>query len=78
MNVLFNKVFFQLQITHNNFLKSSKTLKEIEIYFIYINNRHKVTQKICKKKKIRKIDKSTRFHTSKRFVSYFSQSIYTF
>ena len=77
MNALFDKVFFQLQIVYDNFLKSLKTLKEIKTYFICINNRHKMTRKIREKKKIQKINKAIRFHTSKRFVSFFSRSIYT-
>ena len=77
MNALFNKIFFWLQIIYDNFLKSLKTLKEIKAYFIYVNNRHKMTRKICKKEKIQKIDKAIRAHTSKRFVSFSSRSIYT-
>ena len=52
MNALLDKVFSRLQIVYNNFLKFSKMLKEIKTYFIYINNRSKLTRKICEKKKI--------------------------
>ena len=78
MNALFNKIFFRLQIVYDNFLKSSKTLKEIKTYFTYINNRHKVTRKIREKEKIQKIDRAVRFHTLKQFVSFFFRSTYTF
>ena len=78
MNVLLNRIFFRLRIIYDNLLKSSKTLKEIKAYFIHVNNRHKVTRKTCKKEKIQKIDRAACFHTSKRFVSFFSRSIYTF
>ena len=78
MNALFDKVFSQLQIVYDNFLKSSKTLKEIKAYFICINNRHKMTRKIHEKEKIQKIDRAARFHTSKRFVSFSFRSTYTF
>ena len=78
MNALFDKIFFRLQIVYDNLLKSSKTLKKIKTYFIRVNNRHKVTRKIRKKKKIQKINRTIRFHTSKQFVSFFSRSIYTF
>ena len=78
MNALFDKVFFQLRIVYDNFLKSLKTLKEIKAYFIHVNNRHKMTPEIREKKKIQKIDKLIRFHTSKKFVSFFSRPIYTF
>ena len=78
MNVLFNKVSSQLQIIYNNLLKSSKTLKKIKAYFIYINNRHKITRKIRKKEKIKKIDKTVCLHKSKQFVSFSFQSLYTF
>ena len=77
MNALFNKVFFQLRIVYDNFLKSSKTLKKIKTYFICVNNRHKMTRKTCEKEKIQKIDRTIRFHTSKRFVSFFFRSTYT-
>ena len=77
MNALFNKVFFRLRIVYDNFLKSSKTLKEIKTYFIYVNNRHKMTREIHEKEKIQKIDKTVRFHILKRFVSFFSRSTYT-
>ena len=77
MNALLNKVFFRLQIIYNNLLKSSKTLKEIKAYFTCVNNRHKMTRKIRKKEKIQKIDRTIRFHTSKRFVSFSSRSTYT-
>ena len=78
MNALLDKIFSQLQIIYDNFLKSSKTLKEIKAYFIRINNRHKITRKTYEKEKIQKIDRVIRFHTSKQFVSFFSRSIYTF
>ena len=77
MNALLNKVFSRLWIIYNNFLKSSKTLKEIKTYFIRVNNRHKVTRKTREKEKIQEIDRAVRSHTSKRFVSFFSRSIYT-
>ena len=77
MNVLFDKIFLQLQIIYDNFLKSLKTLKEIKAYFIYINNCHRMTQKTCEKEKIQKINRTIRFHTLKRFVSFSSQLIYT-
>ena len=77
MNALLDKVSFRLQIIYNNLLKPSKTLKEIKAYFIRVNNRHKVTRKIREKEKIQKIDRAVRFHTLKRFVSFFSRSIYT-
>ena len=70
MNVLFDKVFFRLQIIYDNFLKSSKTLKEIKAYFIRVNNCHKMTRKIREKEKTQKIDKAVRFYISKRFVSF--------
>ena len=50
MNALFDKIFFRLQIIYNNLLKSLKTLKKIKTYFIRINNRHKMTREIHKKK----------------------------
>ena len=78
MNALLDKVFFQLQIVYDNFLKSSKTLKEIKAYFIYVNNRHKMTREIREKKKTQKIDKAVRFHILKKFVSFSFRSIYTF
>ena len=78
MNTLLDKIFFQLQIIYDNFLKSLKTLKEIKAYFIYINNRHKMTRKIREKEKTQKIDRTARFHTSKRFVSFSFRLIYTF
>ena len=77
MNALLDKVFFQLQIVYDNFLKFSKTLKKIKTYFIRVNNRHKMTRKTREKKKIQKIDRTIRFHTLKRFVLFFSRSIYT-
>ena len=77
MNALLNKVFFRLRIIYDNFLKSSKTLKEIKAYFTRVNNHHKVTRKIHEKKKIQKIDRAARSHTLKRFVSFFSRSTYT-
>ena len=77
MNALFNKIFFRLQIVYDNFLEFLKTLKEIKTYFIRVNNRHKMTRKICEKEKIQKIDRTIRFYTSKRFVSFSSRSIYT-
>ena len=52
-------------------------MKKIKIYFIYVNNRHKVTRKIYKKEKVQKIDKATCSHILKRFISFFSRSIYT-
>ena len=52
MNALFDKVFSRLRIVYDNFLKFSKTLKEIKAYFIRVNNRYKITRKIRKKKKI--------------------------
>ena len=58
-------------------MKSFKTLKKIKTYFICINNRYKITRKIHKKEKIQKINRTIHFHTLKRFVSSFSQSIYT-
>ena len=36
-----------------------------------------MTRKICEKEKIQKIDKTIHFHTSKRFVSFFSRPTYT-
>ena len=51
MNALLDKISFRLRIVYNNFLKSSKTLKEIKTYFTRINNRHKMTRKIREKKK---------------------------
>ena len=77
INALLDKVFFQLQIVYDNFLKSSKTLKEIKAYFICVNNRYKMTRKICKKEKTQKIDRTARFHTSKRFILFSFRSIYT-
>ena len=58
-------------------MKFSKTLKEIKTYFTRVNNRHKMTREIRKKEKIQKIDKITRSHTLKRFVSFFSRPTYT-
>ena len=52
IDALLNKVFFRLQIVYNNLLKSSKILKKIKTYFIYVNNRYKVTREIRKKEKI--------------------------
>ena len=77
MNALLNKVFFRLWIVYNNLLKSSKTLKEIKAYFIRVNNRHRMTREIREKEKTQKIDRAARSHTSKRFVSFFSWSVYT-
>ena len=77
MNALLDKIFFRLWIIYDNFLKSSKTLKEIKTYFICVNNHHKMTRKIHKKEKIQKIDRTVRSHTSKRFVSFFFRSTYT-
>ena len=77
MNALFDKIFSQLSIVYDNFLKSSKTLKEIKTYFICINNRYKMTRKIREKEKIQKINKTIRSYTSKQFVLFFSWSIYT-
>ena len=54
MNALLDKVFFRLRIVYDNLLKSSKTLKEIKTYFIRVNNRHKMTRKICEKKRFRR------------------------
>ena len=51
MNALLDKIFFQLQIVYDNFLKLSKTLKKIKTYFIRVNNHHKMTRKIRKKEK---------------------------
>ena len=65
INALLDKVSFRLRIIYNNFLKFSKTLKKIKTYFIRVNNRHKIMQKIHKKEKIQKIDKTTYFHTLK-------------
>ena len=76
MNALFNKIFFELQIVYDNFLKSSKTLKKIKIYFIHVNNRHKMTRKTREKKKIQKIDRIICFYTLKKFISFSFQSIY--
>ena len=78
MNALFDKVFFQLWIVYDNFLKFSKTLKEIKAYFIRVNNRHKMTRKIHEKEKIQKINKAVRSFTLKRFVLFFFRSTYTF
>ena len=78
MNALLDKIFFRLQIIYDNLLKSSKTLKEIKTYFIYVNNCHKVTQETREKKKIQKINKLIRFHTSRKFISFFSRLIYMF
>ena len=77
MNVLFNKVFFQLQIIYNNFVKFSKTLKKIKAYFTCVNTRHKITRKIRKKEKTQKIDKAIHSRTLKRFASFLSRLIYT-
>ena len=77
MNALLDKVFFRLRIVYDNLLKFSKTLKEIKAYFIRVNNRHKVTRKICEKEKTQKIDRAARSHTSKRFILFSSRSIYT-
>ena len=52
MNALLDKVFFRLRIIYDNFLKPSKTLEKIKAYFIYVNNRHKMTRKTREKKKI--------------------------
>ena len=52
MNALFNKVFFRLQIVYDSLLKFSKTLKKIKTYFIRVNNRRKMTQKIREEEKI--------------------------
>ena len=65
INALFDKVSSRLRIVYDNFLKSSKTLKEIKAYFIYINNRHKVTRKTHEKEKTQKINRAARFHTLK-------------
>ena len=71
MNALFNKVFSQLQIVYNNFLKFLKTLKKIKTYFIRVNNCHKMTQE-TREKKTQKIDRTICSHISKKFVSFFS------
>ena len=78
INALLNKVFFQLRIIYDNFLKLSKTLKEIKAYFICVNNRHKMTRKTCEKEKIQKIDRTIHLYISKRFVSFFFRLTYTF
>ena len=52
MNALLDKIFFQLQIIYDNFLKFSKMLKKIKTYFIRINNRYKMMRKTREKKKI--------------------------
>ena len=77
MNALLDKVFLQLRIVYDNFLKSLKTLKEIKAYFIRVNNCHKMTRKIREKEKIQKIDKTIHSHILKRFVSFSFQSTYT-
>ena len=77
MNALLDKVFLRLQIIYDNLLKPSKTLKEIKIYFIYVNNRYKMTRKTREKEKTQKIDRIIRFHILKRFISFFSRSTYT-
>ena len=77
MNALLDKVFFQLRIVYDNFLKSSKTLKKIKIYFIRVNNRHKMTRKTHEKKKTQKIDKAAHSYISKQFVLFFFRSTYT-
>ena len=77
MNALLDKIFFRLYVIYNNLLKSSKTLKEIKIYFIRINNCYKMTRKTRKKEKIQKINRTIRFHISKKFISFFSRSTYT-
>ena len=77
INTLFDKISFRLQIVYDNLLKSSKTLKEIKAYFIRVNNRYRMTRKTREKEKTQKIDRAARSHTSKRFVSFFSRSIYT-
>ena len=51
LNVSLDRIFFQLQIIYNNFPKLSKTLKEIKIYFIRVNNCYKMMQKTREKKK---------------------------
>ena len=78
MNALLDKIFFRLRIVYDNLLKFSKMLKKIKAYFIRVNNRHKMTRKTHEKKKTQKIDRAARSHTSKRFVSFSSRSIYTF
>ena len=78
MNALFDKIFSQLRIVYDNLLKFSKTLKEIKAYFTRVNNRHKMTRKTHEKEKTQKINRAARFHTSKRFVSFFFRSTYTF
>ena len=78
INALLNKVFFQLRIVYDNFLKSLKILKKIKTYFIYVINRYKMMRETREKKKTQKIDKAVRFHISKKFVSFSSRSIYTF
>ena len=78
MNALLDKIFFRLQIVYDNFLKSSKILKEIKTYFICINNRYKMTRKTREKEKTQKIDRAICFHTSKWFILFSFRSIYTF
>ena len=78
INALLDKIFFQLQIVYDNFLKSSKILKKIKAYFIRVNNRHKMTREIREKEKIQKIDRAICSSASKQFVLFFFQSIYTF
>ena len=51
MNALLDKVSLRLWIVYDNFLKSSKTLKEIKTYFIRVNNCYKVTRKTREKEK---------------------------
>ena len=52
IDALLDKVFPRLRIVYNNFLKFSKTLKEIKVYFIHVDNRHKMTQETREKEKI--------------------------
>ena len=77
MDALLDKVFLRLRIVYDNLLKPSKTLKEIKTYFICVNNRHKMMRKTHEKEKTQKIDRATRSHTLKRFVSFSSRPTYT-
>ena len=78
INALLDKIFLRLQIVYDNFLKFFKILKKIKVYFTHVNNCHKITRKTYEKKKIQKVDKSAHLFTTKKFVLFFSQSIYTF
>ena len=77
IDALLDKVFFRLWIVYDNLLKFLKILKKIKVYFICVNNHHKMTREIRKKEKIQKINRTTRFFALKRFVSFFFRSIYT-